>query len=437
MTDKVDSHRKRKFGWSLLLRLALALVGLLACYGLSVRAATVGIARLLLTMSIAQSRVEPADRAVRLTPKDPEAHYTRALALVNLQRLNEAVAEFKQATELRPYYYYQWLDLGVTLDRLGNQTDADRALRESIRLAPNFTQPHWQLGGLLFREGKYEEAFAEMRLGAKSDPALVEGMLSLGWIAADGDIERFEALIQPESRKTRFELARFLGQQGKGTESASQLKEVGQPRDEEERKLVRETISAFLALERFSDAFDVWSLIHPGSEAGKGKVMNPDFVDSILADDPGFGWQIRNPPNVVVSIDPAGPTRSTRSLRIEFSGETSMTSPVIDQLVLLDSKGHYSLSFMARTEKLVSGAPPVVVVSAAGDNSSKTLGQSNALSSDSAGWTAYSVDFSTEERTLGIVIGVRRLLCNQVPCPIFGKLWLSQFSLEKKTDARD
>jgi Tfp pilus assembly protein PilF len=431
MTDKVDSRLKRKSRWSLILRIGLALVGLFGCYRFSVGAAKVGISRLWLTLAIVQSRVEPADRAVRLTPKDPEAHYTRALELVNLQRLDEAVAELKQATQLRPYHYYQWLDLGVTLDRLGNQADADRALRESIRLAPNFAQPHWQLGSFLYRQGRYQEAFEEMRLGAKTDPALVEEMLNLGWVAASGDVGRFEALIQPETGKPHLELARFLAKQGKGPESARQVREAGQPRDEEERRLVHETISTLLGLGSFSEALDVWSLSHPSSGVGKGKVLNPDFVDPILADDPGFGWQLGVAPNVLVSIDPAGPTQRTRSLRIEYSGETSTTSPVIDQLVLLGSKGHYSLSFMARTEKLVSGGPPVVVVSEAGGKSPRTLDQSNALSSGSADWTVYTVDFSTEETSSNIVISLQRLPCNQSPCPVFGKLWLSGFTIRK------
>jgi hypothetical protein len=429
MTDKVDSHLKRKL--SLILRIALALVGLFGCYRLSVGAAKVGISRLLLTVAIVQSRVEPADRAVRLTPKDPEAHYTRALELVNLQRLDEAVVELKQATQLRPHHYYQWLDLGVTLDRLGNQADADRALRESIRLAPNFAQPHWQLGSLLYREGRYQEAFEELRLGAKADPALVEEMLTLGWVAVSGDVGRLEALIQPESRSIHFQLARFLAKEGKGAESARQVREAGLPRDEEERNLIRETLSALLALGSFSEALDVWSLSHPSSGVAKGKILNPDFVDPILADDPGFGWQLRNTPNVLVSIDPAGPTPSTRSLRIEFSGESALATPLIHQLVLLDSRGHYSLSFMARTEKLVSGGPPVVVVSEAGGESPKTLGQSSALSSGSADWTGYKVDFSTQETNSSIMISLLRLPCTQNPCPVFGKLWLSAFRIGK------
>src|SRR5436190_6925826 len=128
----VHSQRKTKLGWRQVVRFALALLGLFCCYRFIAGAATAGVSRLLSTTAILQSSVGPAATAVRLTPRDPEAHYTLALSLVNADRLGDAVLELQQATQLRPHHYYEWLDLGVTLDRLGEQTAAIAALKESI-----------------------------------------------------------------------------------------------------------------------------------------------------------------------------------------------------------------------------------------------------------------------------------------------------------------
>src|SRR5207244_3907645 len=160
-----------------------------------------------------------ADAAVNLTPSDPEAHYLRALSLVNLERLNDAVVELQQATTLRPHDYYEWLDLGVTLERLGDQTAAVAALKESIRLAPSFAQPRWQLGNLLYRQGRYPEAFAELRLGARSNPGLAEGMMELAFASSDGNIETLEGFVQPANARTHLLLARFLVKQGNGADA--------------------------------------------------------------------------------------------------------------------------------------------------------------------------------------------------------------------------
>src|SRR5213080_1624958 len=128
-----------------LLRFFIALVALLACFGFIFDAGRAGLSRLFTAGSVIQSTVEPADMAVRIAPADPAAHYTRGLELVNWNRTSEAVMELRQATQLRPHHYYEWLDLGVTLDRLGDRPGADAALRKSISLAPSFAQPHWQL----------------------------------------------------------------------------------------------------------------------------------------------------------------------------------------------------------------------------------------------------------------------------------------------------
>lgn len=435
MVDPVDSKPKRKIGWRHVLRFCLALLGLFCCYRLTVGAARYGVSRLLSTMAIVQSNVAPADMAVRLAPDDPEAHYTRALSLVNVERLKEAVDELRQTTSLRPSHYYEWLDLGVTLDRLGDQTAAISALRESVRLAPSFAQPRWQLGNLLHRQGQYPEAFAELRLAAKSNPGLVEGLLQLAWVAADGDVGTFAALVGPDSGRRHLELASFLAKQGKGADAARQIREAGEPQDEEERAIFHSTVSALLAAEQFPEAYYAWATTHhpKTDESSKGSVqfLNGSFVEPILQDDPGFGWQLPVVPNVLASIDPSGPSPGTRSIRLEFGGDHPPGSRAIYQLLLLAPNSRYSLSFKAKAMDLKSGGPPVILALSGHSKTDKILGQSDPLSPGTTEWTSYKVDFSTDENTSAVLIALQRLACTQSPCPIFGRLWLSGFSLVK------
>ena len=431
-----STERKGREVWPTLLRITFALLGLFVCYRLTVGSARYGTARLFSTLAMITPSVEPADAAVRVNPADPEAHYARALSLLNSQRLIEAVAELQQAIRLRPHHYYQWLDLGVTIQRLEDQSGAEAALRESVRLAPSFAQPRWQLGNLLYRDGRYQEAFEHLRLATKSHPGLVEGMLNLAWVAAEEDVGRFEALVRPETGRSHIELGQFLAKRGKGIDAARHIRESGGPRDAEERSLLHVTISELLALGKFSDAFDVWVTSHPSAAVGKAQILNGDFLDPILADDPGFGWQVPVVPNVVVSIDPSGPNPNTRSLSVEYSGESSTAGEVIHQLVLLAPNSRYSLTFQSKTERLISGGAPVIVVSEAG-NAPKPLGQSEALSPGLGDWTTYTVNFSAGETTSAVVISLGRLACSQSPCPVFGKLWLSGFKLMRTTPERD
>jgi tetratricopeptide (TPR) repeat protein len=414
------------------LRFSLALIALFFCIRLVIGSARFGAARMLSTVSIVQAGVEPADTAIKISPDDPEAHYTRALSLVNAQRLVEAVGELQQANRLRPHHYYQWLDLGVTLERLGNDADSAAALKESIRLAPSFAQPHWQLGNLLYGQEQYQEAFVELRLGARSSPTLFVGMLDLAWVASEGDVGGFEALVQPSSAQNHFEIARFLARQGKGADSARHIRAAGQPQDEDARVLIRETIAGLLGQGRFSEAFDVWAVNHPESAGSKGQLLNGNFVDPIAENDLGFGWQLPKLTNVAIRVDPSGPTRESQSLRIDFSGESPPGSQILYQYVLLEPNSHYFLRFSAKTEKLVSGGPPIVVAADPDSRAPKTLGESKPISPETADWTPYVFEFETQSTTSGVLIGVQRTPCAENTCPVFGKLWLSALALAKK-----
>lgn len=431
MADKVNSRLQKGIGWRQILRAVLGLLGLFCCYRLILDSATAGVSRLNSTAAILQSRIEPADTAVRLAPRDPEAHYTRALTLINMERLDEAVVELRESTRLRPHHYYEWLDLGVTLDRLGDRQGADAAIRKSISMAPSFAQPHWQLGSMLYRDAQYPEAFRELRQGSTSNPNLTDGLFQLAWVAANGDVSTFLSLAQPNVRRSHLEAAQFLATQGKGEASAEQVREAGEVTSDEERGLLKQTVRLLLSAQEFSAAFEVWKLSHAATAKNieKEQIVNGDFLAPILLDDPGFGWQLQSNSTVSVAIDTYGPDPGTRSLRIEYAGDNSPLTPLVNQLVLLQPGKRYSLSFMAKADNLVSGGRPVVVALAANSNPPRILGQSEPVAMGRNEWTRYTFQFGTDEATSGILVSLQRQACTQVPCPIFGKLWLSKFSI--------
>ena len=381
---RIDESGLKGLGWRPVLRLSLGVLGLFCCYRLAVGSARAGLSRLYSTLAIIGASVEPADEAVRLAPNDPEAHYTRALSLVNLERLSEAVVELREATQLRPHHYYEWLDLGVTLDRLGDQAGAENALRIAVRLAPSFAQPRWQLGNLFYRQGRFPEAFVELRQGARSNPNLVEGIMQLAWVAGNGDVEAIKGLIQPQNQRSHFELASFLAKQGKAADAAGQARDAGVPETEEERALSHQTISALLAADQFSDAYSAWAAAHglnaESSLKTSGQLLNGNFMEPIVQDDPGFGWQTVRTQNVIASIDLSGPSNAARSVRLEFGGVSASGSQLIQQILLLQPNSRYSLSFMSRAEDLVTGGPPVILILGAGTKATKVLGQSEPLS---------------------------------------------------------
>jgi len=413
-------------------RVVVSIVGLVLCGWLAFDAGKAGASRIYSAAAVISSALEPSDIAVRIRPDDPEAHYTRALVLINLNRTAEAIAELRIAIRLRPTHYYQWLDLGVTLDRLNDQQGAFAALTESVRRAPAFAQPRWQLGSLLFRQGNYSEAFTQLQLAAKSNPDLFEGMLDLAWVAADGDVAAMEKLINPQGSLNQLALANYLARHGKGSDAIRLVRYAGDAHDEGERELLRQTVAALVGAKQFPEAYDVWCASHACSkEKTTGEqFLNGDFVEGILQNDPGFSWQLSSVQNVSVSIDTAGPAAGSRSLNFDFNGASNPAAYLLYQLIVVRPRTGYSLAFVAKSNNIVSGGQPIITVFDA--SSGKSLGQSSPIATGTADWKQYEAGFSTDEHTSAITVVLHRLSCTESACPIFGKLWVSKFSLIKK-----
>jgi tetratricopeptide (TPR) repeat protein len=354
--------------------------------------------------------------------------------LVNAQKLGEAVEEFRQAIQLRPHHYYQWLDLGVTLHRLNDARGAEQALRRSVDLAPAFAQPHWQLGNFLFRDNRYDEAFEQLRLGARGNAGEFQSLLDLAWLAADGNVASFEDFVRPEDQLAHLKTARDLVGHGKGAESVWHLKAGGPPVNEDNAAVLREIISQLISNKQFSAAYEAWLVNHadfPNDVRGEGIVLNGDFNYAIAQNDPGFNWQFLRGNAIAVSIDPAGAVPGTRSVHLDLSGETAPEAILLSELVLVQPNTRYSLGFMFKTRELVTGGPPRIVVMANGADGKETLGESRTLAPGTSEWQQDTVNFSTRADTSAIVVALQRRSCSQSPCPIFGGIWLGRVSLSR------
>jgi tetratricopeptide (TPR) repeat protein len=408
-------------------RILIALIVLFGCYRLATESARNGYARLCLTAAIIQSQVEPADYAAKLSPTDPEVHYTLGLTLANHDKLQEAAGELRQAVQLRPHHYYQWLDLGLTLDQLDDQQGALSAFNKSIQLAPTFTQPRWQLGSLLYRQGKYDQAFAELRAGASSNRAFFLTLMDLAWAASGGDVSTMERLVDPRDPSGHLSLADYLAKHGKGSDAVRQVRLAKEPGQDADQSILRDTITSLLQSKQYVEARDVWLTTHPdeGSKA-TGSILNGDFIEPIAQNDPGFGWQLSETPNVTVSKDQTGPVQGVQAIFLSFAGEVDPGAKLLYQYVLVRPKTRYLLTFTTRTQELVSGGPAILRIYDGADG--RVLGESR-ISTGSNDWAKGEIDFSTGDTASAIIVSLQRLNCDQPPCPIFGKLWLSRLAL--------
>lgn len=411
------------------IRAAIALVGLAFFLFCIWTAGKAGLSRLYSTYAADTGQLDAANIALDLSPADPEAHLIRAASLKANNRLEEAIHEYEQATALRPTDYVLWVELGLARDEAEDQTGAINALQEAVRLAPYYAEPHWQLGNLLLRAGRLDEAFVELRRAAASDNSFLPQLIDLAWNIYQGDVPSVEQAIQSQNSAARLALARFAAKHGKPLDAARIFRGIENVAEEDRRALLTELLTA----RQFKVAYEVWSTEKEKAEGhSPSAVIDGGFEEQINLDAPGFGWQIvRNPQALRISIDKAQPHTGSSSLRFDWSGDSNPASPVLSQLILVEPNARYRLLFAARAEELVTGGLPLLAIVDASAKDAHELAQSNSLPQKTSPWQEYSVEFATGKETEAVLVTLRRQPCSSGPCPVFGSLWLDDFSLQK------
>jgi tetratricopeptide (TPR) repeat protein len=408
---------------------AVAIIGLAFCLLCLWVAAVAGYSRLFSAYAAGSRRLDAAEAAIHLAPSDPEAHLIRAALLKAGNRLDEAVKEYEQAAALRPRDYVLWLELGLALDEAEDQRGAINAFREAVRLAPFYAEPRWQLGNVLLRAGQLDEAFSEMRRASKSNRAFLPQLIDLAWTIYNGDIASVKQAVQPEDSAARLALARFIARHGKASDAARIFRTIENVREED----LRAFLSELLAAREFRVAYEVWLEGQGRKEGASGSGFDDGgFEEQIKFDDSGFGWQIaRNQQGVRLSVDNVQPHEGGSSLRLDWSGNSNPGLAIISQIVLVEPNARYRVRFSFRTEELVTGGLPLITILDANAEDSALFAQSDPLPPNTASWQERSVEFTTAKETQAVLVVLRRQSCSSSPCPVFGRLWLDDFSLQK------
>ncbi len=417
-----SSEPSQKKSW---LRLGAGILILVAVLGALVINARAGYSSWLTARVVTDdAAISSLDQAIRLDPWNGRPYDVRARSLLTTGKTAEAVKDFETAVRLRPHDYLFWLRLGYSRAKLGDRDSARAAYAMSLRLAPNYAQPHWYMGSLLVKMGLRDEAFREFRLAVTFDEEYLPHVINTAWRQFEGDAAAVERAIQPQNPAERLALARVFLEHGKKAEAVNLFRTTPEDASTEREELVADLLSA----KQFVDAYQLWSTSAP--DRASMAIVNGDFEHKINLDNSGFGWRLaQRLDRVSAAHDSHEPNSGASSLLLEFKGISNPSTSIVSQVIVIQAKARYRLSFAARTESLTTGGLPLIVITDAGDG--RVLAQSQTLAAGSRAWQPYSVELTAGNNTEALIVSLKRQPCSSSPCPAFGRVWIDSFLLER------
>jgi tetratricopeptide (TPR) repeat protein len=401
------------------MRVAVTLLLIAFCLFLIQASARFGFSRMLARYALIENSIPAVDEAVQLTPSDADAHRSRATILNRLQYPTDAAQSLATATGLRYRDDYLWIELGNTCEDLGDTDGALAALDQAVRWAPHYAHTHWQRGNLLLRMRRPVEAFSELREAAAANPSYTPNLIDLAWGVSGEDIKTAESILEVKNDTMRLALIRYLAPKGKGREVVDQIGKLNQlPSAETQNEFAR----LLFAGKAYREAFDLWRAVNHNTELP----INGGFEEPIAFADTTFGWVISADIKSRVAIDVSEKFGGAKSLQINFDGALPNRTMLLSQTIVVDPGKSYRLSFAIKTKDLVTGGPPVILVS----DDMELLGRPEILPTGTTSWQTLTLRFDTTAASQAVFIRLVRD-CNSSPCPIFGTLWLDEFHIEQ------
>lgn len=382
------------------------------------------------SLAIRADLPEIAELSRDLAPGDPQAHFASAVLLEKSFEpadVEAALREYEAAASLSPNNYLLWLDLGRARERNGDRDGAESALRRASDLAPHYSQVQWALGNVLLRQGKTDEAFAQISKAAEGDPAFTGPAVSTAAQMFQGDLSTIRRTLGDSPRLNKA-LVALLATKGRLDEALEIWRSLPHP---VKNALPNESgtllLGKFVEAKRFRDAFVVSTDLAGATFEGYGKIANGGFEDPIKSQNAGiFEWQLGSGTQPQIASTTGQKHSGVNSLVMIFNAPDNREFRQVSQTIAVKPGSTYEFELYYRSDLKTQAVLRWEIANTA---DAQGIGSTEPLA-HSTDWTPARTRFTVPDGTDGVVVRFTREKCDSIICTISGNLWFDDMSLK-------
>jgi protein O-mannosyl-transferase len=123
-------------------------------------------------------------KALQIKPDYVEACYNLGNALLQKGEVDEAIAQYQKVLQIKPDDAETCYNLGNALLQKGRVDEAITHYQKALQIKPNYAEAHINLGNVLLQRGHVDEAIAQYQKGLQIKPDSPYVLNNLAWLLA-------------------------------------------------------------------------------------------------------------------------------------------------------------------------------------------------------------------------------------------------------------
>lgn len=370
--------------------------------------------------------------AVRLSPGDPQTHYALGKLMdssLSAELQQTALLEYEQAARLSPEDYRIWMVLANARERSGDAAGAETAFRRAEELAPDYSMPHWAAGNFYLRQGNEAAALPRLWGAAITMERLRRPVLELLTSYYGEDGEKLDADVNNYRAIWPAYLQYLLD---RGYVAAAYWRWSSLDRDDQLKavSLGHALVTGLFSAHRYFAALNVANDLRDGPKVEFSQVDNPGFESDVETSGTNlFGWRIAPGAQPQIALDGSQRRSGNNSLTLVFDANGTVPLRKVEQLIVVPSNKTFRLSYAVRSQEIKGQSTIRIEMIRAEDNS--VLAQSTPIPAGSSDWRRETLEFTVPPHTDGVVLRIAPVPCTAEVCPLFGRVWFDDFTLER------